>query len=139
VDVETLNSLVSSAIWRAEQLEDSGLETASSAWGEVSKWEEELANAIAAKEPEGRIARRGAVRAALKAGDHLRAQGLVQRYATGNGVPSTLRRELQGMLKENAKQLAEQFPSAAKHHKPNEVQSLARQLLEHGPFSLAAA
>ena len=64
----------------AEQLDDSALETACSAWSEVSRWEEELAKIIPAKETEGRIARRGAVRAALKAKDHVRAQDLVERY-----------------------------------------------------------
>ena len=73
MDVNTLNTLVSSAIWRAEQLEDLGLEAARSAWVEVSSLEEELAKAIPAEQAEGRIARRGAVRAALKANDVARA------------------------------------------------------------------
>ena len=40
---DTLNTLVTSAIWRAEQLDELGLETACSAWIEVSKIEEQLA------------------------------------------------------------------------------------------------
>lgn len=139
MSVDLLHSLVSSAIWRAEQLDESGLETACSAWSEVSRWEEELAKTIPAKEAEGRIARRGAVRAALKAKDPIRAQQLVERYVAENGMSKTLRTELRHMLEEDAKRLAEQFPSAAKYHKPNELRVLAIQLVEHGPFSLASA
>ena len=139
MDVDTLNSLVTGAIWRAEQLDDSGLETACSAWSEVSRWEEELAKLSPAKEPEGRIARDGAVRAALKAKDPVRAQELVERYVAEDRIPKALRTELRHMLEEDAKRLAEQFPSAAKYHKPNELRVLAIQLLEHGPFSLATA
>ena len=57
-------TLVTGAIWRAEQLEDRGVESAALAWKEVSLIEEELADALAASEPDGRIARRGAVGAA---------------------------------------------------------------------------
>lgn len=78
--VDALHALVSSAIWRAEQLDELGLDTASSAWSEVSTLEEELAKIIPAKDAEGRIARRGAVRAALKANNHVRVHELVDRY-----------------------------------------------------------
>jgi hypothetical protein len=135
---DALHTLVTSAIWRAEQLDELGLETACSAWIEVSKWEEELAKIIPAKEGEGRIARRGAVRAALKAKDHVRAQDLADRYAAEKGVPRALRTELRGILEEDAKGLSEQFPFAAKHHKPKDVQMLANQLQKGGPFWLAA-
>ncbi len=84
MDIHILNKLVTSSIWRAEQLEDLGLETASSAWLEVSKLEEELAKIIPAEQAEGRIARRGAVRAALKANDIARAETLVDQYAVGS-------------------------------------------------------
>ncbi len=81
MNADILNTLISSAIWRAEQSDELGLETSNSAWAEVSKYEEELAKIISVKEPEGRIARRGAVRAALKAEDHVRAQELLNRYS----------------------------------------------------------
>jgi hypothetical protein len=135
---DALHTLVSSAIWRAEQLDEQGLETACSAWIEVSKWEEELAKIIPAKEAEGRIARRGAVRAALKAKEPARARELADRYAAEKGVPRALRTELRGMLEEDAKGLSEQFPFAAKHHKPKDVQMLANRLQQGGPFWLAA-
>ena len=91
MNLDALLSLVSGAIWRAERLEDMGLETAASAWEEVSRFEEELAKLTPAKEPEGRIARRGAVRAALKANNHQRAQSLVERYLSERGTPKSLR------------------------------------------------
>ena len=138
MDIDILNTLVTSAIWRAEQLDELGLETSSSAWKEVSELEEELARIMPAKEPEGRIARRGAVHAALKAEDHVRAQDLVQRYAAEHGTPKALCADLRKMLKANAKGLSEQFPFAAKHHKPSDVQMLANQLQQSGPFWLAA-
>lgn len=137
--VDALNALVSSAIWRAEQLDDLGLETAFSAWSEVSKWEEELAKVISAKETEGRIARRGAVRAALKAKDFNRAQNLVEYYVAETGFPKELGTELRYIIKEDAKRLSELFPFAAKHHKPKELQKIAAQLLRRGPFGLATA
>jgi hypothetical protein len=138
MDVNTLNTLVSSAIWRAEQLDELGLEAASSAWLEVSKLEEELAKIIPAEDPEGRIARRGAVRAALKSNELDHAEDLARRYAA-DGAPSALRSELRVMLKAEANGLSEQFPHAAKHHRPSDVLRHARLLFERGPFSLAAA
>jgi hypothetical protein len=94
MDVRTLNALVSSAIWRAEQLEELEelRDAASSAWLEVSKLEEELAKIKPAKDGEGRIARRGAVRAALKANDLIWARELAQRFSKDSGAPRALTR-----------------------------------------------
>ena len=136
MDVNTLNALVSSAIWRAEQLEDLELDAASSAWLEVSKLEEELTKIKPAEDAEGRIARRGAVRAALKANDFARAEHLAKRFAE-NGASRALTKELRDLLKVEANGLSEQFPSASRHHKPSEVLRLAKLLLERGPFLLA--
>ncbi|MBI3858981.1 MAG: hypothetical protein HY296_01890 [Thaumarchaeota archaeon] len=136
--VDALHALVSSAIWRAEQLDNFGLETACMAWMEVSKLEEELAKIIPAKDTEGRIARRGAVRAAFKAKDLVRAQDLVELFAK-DGASTALRAEFHRMLKEEAKGLSEQFPFAARHHKPRDVQRLANLLQRRGPFLLAAS
>ena len=135
---DTLNTLVSSAIWRAEQLDELGLETARFAWNEVSAIEERLAQILSAQEAEGRIARRGAVSASLKAKDFLRAQELVARFIAEEGTSRSLRASLRAMLKVDTKALFEQFPSAAKHHKPLNIQMLANQLQKGGPFGLAA-
>jgi hypothetical protein len=137
MDVNTLNALVSSAIWRAEQLEDLELDAALSAWSEVSKLEEELAKLKPAEDAEGRIARRGAVRAAVKANDYARAEALSQQFAE-NGASRVLRKELRELLKVEANGLSDRFPSALRHHKQSEVMKLARLVLERGPFLLAA-
>lgn len=137
MDINTLNALVSSAIWRAEQLEDLELDAAVSAWLEVSKLEEELAKVKPAEDAEGRIARRGAVRAALKANDFARAEDLARRFAE-DGASRALCKELRDLLKVEANGLSERFPSASRHHKPGEVLRLAKLLLERGPFLLAA-
>ncbi|MBM4044023.1 MAG: hypothetical protein FJ279_02830 [Planctomycetes bacterium] len=136
--VDELHALVSSAIWRAEQLDGLDLETSTSAWAEVSRVEEELAKVLSIKDAEGRIARRGAVRAALKAKDYARAQDLAQRYAGEPGAPRTLSAELRDMLKADANVLSEQFPFAARHYKPADVQAQANRLHQGGPFGLAA-
>jgi len=135
--VDTLHTLVSSAIWRAEQLDELDIDSPS-AWFEVSKLEEELANVLPVSEAEGRIARRGAIRAALKAGDHVRAQDLVQRFAAEEGVPRRLCAELRKMLNADTQELAEQFPFAAKHHTPRDIRKLAYHLQQNGPFALVA-
>lgn len=139
MEVDILNTLVSGAIWRAEQSDELGLETARSAWKEVSKLEEEIAKLMPVKDAEGRISRRGAVRAALRAEDPVRAQDLVKRYAAEDGAPRALGTDLRKMLKASANELSEQFPFATKYHKPNDVQMLANQLRKSGPFSLAEA
>jgi hypothetical protein len=88
VETETLNVLVTGAIRRAEQLEAESLSSASQVWAEVSALEEDLAKVLPVSESEGRIARRGAVRAALKAADYARAYALADRYAAEEAAPS---------------------------------------------------
>ncbi len=82
-----LNQKVSIAIFRAERLADSdalnagpdGTDTRA-AYAEVSRWEEELAALHPADNLEGAIARLGAVTAALRARQGMRAQQLAGRY-----------------------------------------------------------
>ena len=67
--LDELYPRVTEAILRAEQLEETGPEVeAAKAYLTVSFLEEEIAELVAANEDEGAIARRGAVRAAAKAG-----------------------------------------------------------------------
>lgn len=138
MSLDDLNALVTAAIWRAEELEKLGLD-ARSAWTEVSHVEEELSNSLPVTDAEGRIARRGAVGAALEAQDQLRAEKLVAQYSAEGGAPKALCAALDKMLAAQAQDLSEQFPFAAKHHKPAEIRNLARQLRRHGPFGLAVA
>lgn len=136
MSTDLLNTLVTSAIWRAEQLEQQGVGSVPLAWAEVSSLEEELAKALPASQPEGRIARRGAVRAALKARDFARAQALAERYLAEKDVPRTLRASLRQLLEEDARSLADRFRHAAKA--VDDARDLARWLQEGGAFGLAA-
>jgi hypothetical protein len=138
MDLDSLNALVTSAIWRAEQLDEHSVGSARLAWAEVSMLEEELAGLLPLSEPEGRIARRGAVRAALKAGDYGRAQTLAERFTTDEAAPRALRTALRKMLEEDSRALAGRFRYAAKHHTVRDARDLARRLREGGAFGLAA-
>lgn len=139
VDADTLHTLVSSAIWRAEQLEDRGVSSAPLAWAEVSQLEEQLAGAFPLSEPEGKIARRGAVRAALKAGEYARARTLADRFSAEDGVPRALKVAFRKMLEEDAGAVAGRYPYAAKRHRIEDARQLAGLLREGGPFGLAKA
>jgi hypothetical protein len=138
VETDTLNTLVSGAIWRAEQLEVRGIRSALQAWAEVSSLEEELAKALPLSESEGRIARRGAVRAALKAGDYARAHSLAESYLAEDTAPKSLKSALREILKEDSQAMASRFPYAVKHHSLSEARDLARRFREGGAFGLAA-
>ena len=138
METDTLNTLVSGAIWRAEQLEVRGIRSALQAWAEVSSLEEELAKALPLSESEGRIARRGAVRAALKAGDYARAHSLAGSYLAEEAAPKSLKTALREILKEDSQAMAAGFQYAAKHHKLSEARDLARRFREAGAFGLAA-
>lgn len=104
ISAETLNGLVTSAIWRSEQLEEKDVEAAARSWLEVSDLEEKLAQVLPPTEGEGRIARRGAVRAALKANDWERASRLTCTYEVEQGAPRSLKESLREMLDEYARQ-----------------------------------
>ena len=138
METDTLNTLVSGAIWRAEQLETRGIRPSSQAWAEVSSLEEELAKALPVSDAEGRIARRGAVRAALKAGDYTRAQILADGYLAEDSAPTSLKTALREILEEDAHATASGFRYAAKRHSLREARDLARRFRETGAFGLAA-
>ncbi len=89
------NTLVTEAILRAEELESRGLQSiALAVWAQVSSIEEELAKSYPVSDVRGQIARRGAVTAALKAGNYSRAYALADSYLTADGVPDSLRSQL---------------------------------------------
>jgi hypothetical protein len=132
MEADTLNTLVSAAIWRAEELEARGIRHASQAWAEVSSLEGELAKALPASQVEGRIARRGAVSAALKAGDYARAQALADGYTADEAAPESLKKSLREILEEDDQAMRDRFRFAKDHLW--EVRELARQYSEAGPF-----
>lgn len=94
MSIEFLYPLVSEAIRRAETLEDIGAPGAHSAYLDVSLLEEKISEAIPASDPEGALARRGAVRAALKAWELARVRQLAERFVTEAGEDVDLRAEL---------------------------------------------
>lgn len=132
METDTLNTLVSAAIWRAEELEARGIRYASQAWAEVSSLEGELAKLIPASQAEGRFARRGAVAAALKAGDYARAQALADGYLADEAAPESLKKSLREILEEDDKAMQEGFRFAKDHLR--EARELARRYSEAGPF-----
>ena len=137
MEADTLNALVTGAIWRAEQLEAHGMRSSSLAWAEVSSLEESLAKLFPASNSEGRIARRGAVRAALKAGDHARAQALAENYVK-KAAPAPLKKALREMLDEDDRAMAIRFRYASKFYSPKQARDVAHHFQESGAFGLAA-
>lgn len=138
METDLLNTLVTEAIWRAEELEAIGIRPASSAWKDVSRIEEQLATALPVSEAQGRIARRGAVDAALKAGDYDRAQALADAYIAEEAAPVSLKNALREILEEADQALVGRFQHAAKHVTPREARDIERRSREAGPFGLAA-
>jgi hypothetical protein len=89
VSIDDLYERVTEAILRAETLEDQGPSAEMrAAYLTVSFLEEEIAEATPPAGPEGVIARRGAVRAALKAGVPVRARDLAELYLATPAPPA---------------------------------------------------
>jgi hypothetical protein len=98
MNIDDLLERVTEAIGQAEALEDQGPSAAMrAAFLTVSFLEEELAEAMPPSDAEGAIARRGAVRAALKAGVLPRARDLAERYLA-EAAPLGLAREIHRMV-----------------------------------------
>ena len=90
MDLETLYPLITESIRRAEVLEDLQAPGARDAWHDVSRLEERIAALLPASDPEGAIARRGAVSAAVSGGEFERALTLVARFKTEGDVSAAL-------------------------------------------------
>jgi len=109
-----LDALVSVAIRRAEILDDMQSPTASEAWHEVLLYEEQLAMITSPAEITGGVARVGAVRAALAAGQRLEAVRLASRYLAEEALPAERRAAIERAFQEDRDRLARRFPALAR-------------------------
>lgn len=98
MDLNSLYLLVTDAILRADALSENGAPGAASAHLDVSLLEEKIAGFLPPSVPEGAIARRGAVRAAVNGGDVQRAHRLYDRYSNDPATADDLRIELLALL-----------------------------------------
>jgi hypothetical protein len=141
MDIESLYPLVTESIRRAEMLEDLGAPGAASAHLDVSFIEEKIADSLPASNPEGAIARRGAVRAALAAKEFSRAQSLVARFTAESSTAAELKKELASLFEEEDKitdgRNLSLYPRASKRYGIAEIRRVTRAWLQQGePFPI---
>jgi len=96
--VDDLNRDVTSAIRFAEQLEDVKSEYTPEAYAKVSLVEQLLASELTYGTAEWAIAWRGAVRAAVKAGDVERAKALISNLTVNCNIEAEFANELNALL-----------------------------------------
>jgi hypothetical protein len=138
MQLDVLRTLVTGAIWKAQELEAMGLPT-ESAWLEVSRIQERLLETLPLSSAEGRVARRGALRSALKAGDTVRAAQLAERLFEEARQDPAMTADLLEIQQKALAQLQERFPHAAQRTSIAAVQVFARRNLALGSFGLAEA
>jgi len=137
MSIEFLYPLVTEAIQRAETLEDLGAPGARQAQLDVSLLEEKIAELLPASAPEGALARRGAVRAALAAGEHDRARQLTEQFLAEAETDAGLRTDLLNLLEHAERSTAARYPHVAASVGMREVRRVARALIEQGaPFPI---
>jgi hypothetical protein len=99
--IDELYTEVSEAILRAETLVDAGEMTAArEAHLLVSMLEESIADELSVADPEGQIARWGAVNAAMAAELFFRARDLAERYASDPAAPEEFAQQMQTLFAE---------------------------------------
>lgn len=138
MQLDVLRTLVTGAIWKAQELEAMGL-PAESAWLEVSRIQERLLETLPLSSAEGRVARRGALRSALKAGDAVRAAQLAEQLFEEARQDAAMTADLLEIQQKAVAQLQERFPHAAQRTSIAAVQGFARRNLALGSFGLAEA
>jgi len=137
MSLDFLYLLVTEAIRRAEKLEDLRSSSTYTAYSEVSLLEEKVAELLPASNPEGALARRGAVRAALAAREPLRAQQLAERFLAEDDADAEFQAGLRSLFEETDRSTALRFPLVAATVGMPEVRRLARALVEQGaPFPI---
>jgi hypothetical protein len=111
---EELDTLVSIAISRAEVLDDMQSPAAVDAWAEVMAYEERLSAITSPAEITGGIARVGAVRAALAAGQRSEASHLAAQYLAESALPDERRTAIERVFQQDQDSRARRFPALAK-------------------------
>lgn len=135
--LELLYPMVTEAIRRAETLEDLGAPGAPAAYLDVSLLEEKIAEALPASDPEGAVARRGAVRAALAARDPSRVRGLVDRFLAEAEADTSLKRELRDLAERTESWTASRFPLAARRWGLPEIRRVTQAFVQQAaPFPI---
>lgn len=138
MDLDSLYLLVSEAIDRAEHMDAMGRPGAGSAHLDASLIEEEIARRLPADDVEGAIARRGAVRHSISAGDHRRAQQLAKRFSEEREASVQLRAELRELTSQADAAFARCYPRATARFDVSEIRRVARAFYEQGmPFPVA--
>ena len=145
MDLETLYPLVTEAIRRAEVLEDLSAPGARPAYLDVSLLEESIAGILPQSNPEGAIARRGAVTAAITAHEYRRAQELVTRFSTEDNIDASLRadlaklkKEASSLIEQEERSTAAQWPRVTARYGIDELRRVAREFYEQGaPLPIA--
>jgi hypothetical protein len=137
MSLEFLYPLVTEAIRRAEFLEDLHAPGVYTAYSDVSLLEEKVAELLPASDPEGALARRGAVRAALAARELGRARQLAERFLAEAQGDAEVQAGLRRLFEETEHSTALRFPRVAETVGMAEVRRLARALNEQGaPFPI---
>lgn len=111
---DDLDMFVSIAIRRAEVLDEIESVCASDAWREVMAYEQRIAAMTNPDSVPGGIARVGAVRAALAAGEHHEAEQLAAIYYADQALPHERRSAIEVAFSQNDARLAKRFPALAK-------------------------
>jgi len=111
---DELNTLVSIAIRRAEVSDDVNSPTASDAWHEVMVYEERIASITRPEEITGGIARVGAVRAAIAAGQRLEAARLASLYLAEEALPLERRVAMERAFERDREHRARRFSALAR-------------------------
>ena len=94
-EIDQLYGRVTIAIMVAEKAEAAGSKAqAAAGYLEVSFFEEEIAKLLPAADPEGEIARRGVVTAAMSAGQFVRAVEMANSYAADPAASVPLKDQL---------------------------------------------
>lgn len=138
MDRDSLYLLVTEAIERAENLEHLGAPGARGAHLDVSLIEERIAAHIPASEVEGAVARRGAVRHAIAAGVHSRAENLMASFVAEDATPAELQEELRDLVAAVDVATSTRYPRAVARFGLSEIRRVAAAFYGQGmPFPMA--